>query len=208
MEKFNFQYVKTNVLIMLIGISVLLLYAGNKYISSHWGVSFSIFAIATALFSIINQFLWNKKIFSWMYNVPDFTGRYEGTLKYEFKNEKCELITGTLEHIKIVKQNGSCVVIHSFTKKVDGTLSSASVSKVVSVIKEEDGNYSLVYNYLNDGDTAAGFPPHYGTEILKLLIEEDKTKHLVGRYYTERMPFATRGKIDLTYKNKNLTHEK
>jgi hypothetical protein len=29
-----------------------------------------------------------------MYNVPDFSGRYEGTLYYEFRNEKCEVVSG------------------------------------------------------------------------------------------------------------------
>ena len=142
-----------------------------------------------------------------MYNVPDFSGRYEGTLYYEFRNEKCEVISGLLEHIKVVIQNGSDVVINSWTKQKDGAMSSKSTSIEASIVKEKDGTYSLIYNYLNDGDFELGFSPHYGTEVLKL-IENGEGKHLVGKYYTERLPFQTRGKVDLKLTNKKMYHEK
>jgi len=207
MENFNFRYVKTQALITIIAIFAAALFAINKYLSAHWGLSFSVFAVLGFLFGLINNFLWNVRPCSWMYNVQDFTGRYEGTLRYEFRNEKCELITDSLEHIKVIKQNGSCIVINSFTRKKDGTLSSPSVSKEASIVKESDGTFSLIYHYLNEGNSELGYPPHYGTEILKL-IEKDNIKYLVGRYYTERLPFSTKGKIDLTFKNKKLHHEK
>lgn len=142
-----------------------------------------------------------------MYNVPDFSGRYEGTLYYEFRNEKCEVISGLLEHIKVVIQNGSDVVINSWTKQKDGAMSSKSTSIEASIVKEKDGTYSLIYNYLNDGNFELGFSPHYGTEVLKL-IENGEGKHLVGKYYTERLPFQTRGKLDLKLTNKKMYHEK
>lgn len=207
MEKFNFRYVKAQALIVIVAIFAAALFAVNKYVSTHWGISFSVFAVLGFLFGLINSHLWNTKPCSWMYTVPDFTGRYEGTLRFEYRNEKCEITTGTLEHIKIIKQNGSTVVINSFTRKTDGEMSSASVSQEASIVKEPDGTFSLIYNYLNEGNSELGFSPHYGTEVLKL-IEKDGEKYLTGKYYTERLPFGTKGKIELTYKNKNLTHEK
>ena len=72
-----------------------------------------------------------------MYSVPDFSGRYEGTLLYEFRNEKCEVISETLGHIKVIVQNGSDVVINSWTKKKDGTMSSKSTSIETSIVKEK-----------------------------------------------------------------------
>ena len=60
---------------------------------------------------------------------------------------------------------------------------------------------------MNEGDSGQGFSPHYGTETLKL-IQKDKEKFLVGRYYTERLPYGTKGKIEVTFKNKDLTLEK
>ncbi|MDD3875560.1 MAG: hypothetical protein PHT69_03005 [Bacteroidales bacterium] len=207
MEKYNLRYLKPSAFIFICVVLGVSLIAANKYINSHWGISFSVFAVIGALFGIINSYLWNKKPFCWMYNVPDFSGRYEGTLYYEFRNEKCEVVSGILEHIKVVTQNGSDVVINSWTKQKDGTMSSKSTSIEASIVKEKDGSFSLIHNYLNDGNFELGFSPHYGTEVLKS-IENEEGKHLVGKYYTERLPFQTRGKLDLKLTNKKMYHEK
>lgn len=207
MEKYNLRYLKPSAFIFICVVLGISLITANNYINSHWGISVSVFAVIGALFGIINSYLWNKKPFCWMYNVPDFSGRYEGTLYYEFRNEKCEVISGLLEHIKVVIQNGSDVVINSWTKQKDGAMSSKSTSIEASIVKEKDGTYSLIYNYLNDGNFELGFSPHYGTEVLKL-IENGEGKHLVGKYYTERLPFQTRGKLDLKLTNKKMYHEK
>jgi hypothetical protein len=207
MEKYNLRYLKPSAFIFICVVLGVSLIAANNYINSHWGISVSVFAVIGALFGIINSYLWNKKPFCWMYNVPDFSGRYEGTLYYEFRNEKCEVVSGMLELIKVVTQNGSDVIINSWTKQKDGAMSSKSTSIEASIVKEKDGTYSLIYNYLNDGNFELGFSPHYGTEVLKL-IENGEGKHLVGKYYTERLPFQTRGKLDLKLTNKKMYHEK
>jgi hypothetical protein len=183
------------------------LFFANKYIQSHWGISISVIAVIGGIFSLINSYLWNKKPFCWMYLVPDFSGRYEGTLLYEYRNEKCEIVSDILEHVKVIVQSGSDIVINSWTKKKDGTMSSNSTSIESSIVKEKDGTYALIYNYLNEGNFELGFSPHYGTEVLKL-VRNKAGKHLIGKYYTERMPFQTKGKIDLKFINKNLSHEK
>lgn len=207
MEKFNLRYLKPSAFIFICVVLGVSLIAANNYVNSHWGISVSVFAVIGALFGIINSYLWNKKPFCWMYNVPDFSGRYEGTLYYEFRNEKCEVVSDMLEHIKVVTQNGSDVVINSWTKQKDGAMSSKSTSIESSIVKEKDGTFSLVYNYLNDGNFELGFSPHYGTDVLKL-IENGEGKHLVGEYYTARLPFQTRGKLDLKLTNKKMYHEK
>lgn len=207
MEKFNLRYLKSSAFIficVLLGIS---LFAANKFINSHWGISVSVFAVIGGIFGIINKYLWNVKPFSYMYSVPDFSGRYIGTLEYEFRNEKCEVISDTLEHIKVIVQNGSDVVINSWTKKNDGTTTSKSVSIEASIIKERDGSYSLIYNYLNDGNTELALAPHYGTEVIKI-VNNSEGKHLVGYYYTNRIPIQTKGKVDLKFISKELYHEK
>ena len=126
MEKYNLRYLKPSAFIFICVVLGISLITANNYINSHWGISVSVFAVIGALFGIINSYLWNKKPFCWMYNVPDFSGRYEGTLYYEFRNEKCEVISGLLEHIKVVIQNGSDVVINSWTKQKDGEIGRAS----------------------------------------------------------------------------------
>ncbi len=207
MEKFNLRYLKPTAVIFICVLLGVALIAANKFINSHWGVSVSVFAVIGGLFGFINSYLWNVRPFSWMYSVPDFSGRYEGTLLYEFRNEKCEIITDKLEHVKVIVQNGSDIVINSWTKKKDGSMSSKSTSIEASIVKEKDGTFSLIFNYLNEGNFELGFHPHYGTEIIKLL-ENGDGKHLVGKYYTERMPFQTKGKLDLKFISKQLYHEK
>jgi hypothetical protein len=64
-----------------------------------------------------------------------------------------------------------------------------------------------LYNYLNEGNSELNFSPHYGTEVIKL-IQNEEGKFLAGRYYTERMPYQTKGRIDLKFINKKLYHEK
>jgi hypothetical protein len=205
MEKFNLRYLKSSAIIYVIGFLVIALYWASNYIDNRWDISISVFAIVLGLLAFINKWLWNKKPFCWLYCVPDFSGRYQGTIFCEFRNEKNENISTNLEHIKIINQNGSDVIINSWTRQKDGPISSKSTSIEASIIKEKDGTYSLIYNYLNEGNCESGFNPHYGTEVLKL-IENESEKKLIGRYYTERLPFQTRGKIDMNYINKNLTH--
>ncbi|MCK9401308.1 MAG: hypothetical protein M0Q51_15120 [Bacteroidales bacterium] len=207
MDKFNLRYLKPGAFIFICTVLTLALFAANKYIQNHWGISVSVFALIGGIFGIVNSYLWNVRPFSWMYSVPDFCGRYEGTLLYEFRNEKCETVSDTLEHIKVIVQNGSDIVINSWTKKKDGSTSSKSTSIEASIVKEKDGTFSLLYNYLNEGNFELGFCPHYGTEVLKL-VKNGSGKHLVGKYYTERMPFQTKGKIDLKFSSKELNHEK
>ena len=207
MEKFNLRYLKPSAFIFICAVLALALFVANKYIQNHLGISVSVFAVIGGMFGGINSYLWNVKPFSWMYWVPDFSGRYEGTLVYEFRNEKCETVSATMEHVKVIVQNGSDIVVNSWTKKLDGTLSSKSTSIEANIVKEKDGTYSLIYNYLNEGNSQLGFPPHYGTEVFKL-IEAKDGKYLVGSYYTARMPYQTKGKIEMKYINKKLHHEK
>ena len=207
MEQFNLRYLKPQGFIILCGILFIGLYLSNKYISSHWGVSVSIFAIGSGIFGFINNKLWNKRPFKRMYWATDFSGKYEGMLEYEYFNEKAEKVSGKMTHIKVIRQNGSHIVVRSWTKKEDGSISSPSKSLVANIVKDEDGTYSLIYNYRNEGCSELGYSPHYGTEVLELLKDSDGT-HLIGKYYTERLPHQTKGRINLTLTSKKLVNEK
>jgi len=52
--------------------------------------------------------------------IDDFSGRYEGKLRYQYRDEFGKLQDGELEHVKLVNQTGNRIVVSSFTKKVDG----------------------------------------------------------------------------------------
>lgn len=206
MNKFNLRYVEPSGFITVCVILGLIIYLSNKYINNHWGISFSVVAITTGVFVLINNYLWNIAPFSWLYCTPDFSGRFEGTLNYEFRNDNSEKVVGELDHIKIIVQNGSDIVVNSWTKMKDGAMSSKSTSIEASIVKEKDGTFTLIYNYLNDGNFELDFSPYYGTEVLKLIKNGNK-KALQGKYYTDRLPWQTKGKITLEHKSNNLTHD-
>lgn len=204
MEKFNLRYLKPGAFIIACAVLALTLFIANKYLTSHWSISFSIFAALSGIFAFINIYLWNIKPFCWLYAVPDFSGRYTGQLTYEYRNENGVMVSDTLDHIKVVRQNGSDITINSWTKTKEKK-STESKSIEASIVKENDGTFKIIYNYINEGNS--GFAPHYGTEVLKV-IENGEGKYLKGKYYTERLPFQTKGTIDLKYINKNYSHEK
>ena len=133
--------------------------------------------------------------------------RYEGTLCYKYQDNGV-VKSGELEHIKIISQTGSSINVASFTKKQDGSLSSPSNNKGMYVETTQDGqHFNLIYNYLNEGSTEQGFPPHYGTEVVKF-IKEDKNKEFSGRYFTNRTPFQTKGEFkNLKWVSNNKTHD-
>ena len=76
------------------------------------------------------------------------------------------------------------------------------------VERDEDDHFRLIFNYRNEGNSILGFPPHYGTNIIKFIKRKNGEKHLSGRYFTERQPFQTKGQfIDLKRVNNDLIHD-
>ena len=206
MEYFNLRYWKPSALISLCIVMGLILVAGNNWLEGHWGVSVSIFSAGAFIIYSINQWLWNVLPFKFMFTTPDFSGTYEGELHYDFKDDQNNPIKGTMRHEKVIHQNGAAIVVNSWTYKADGSLSSKSTSLTAEVVLEKDGTYKIVCNYFNGGDTAQGFSPFYGTEVLPI-VSRNGVKCLTGDYFTGRLPFQTRGKIDVEWKSKETTHK-
>lgn len=204
MKKDYLKYYKPKALIgFIVLISFLLLYARDNP-----GITLPILGSITGSIFVISRELWNYKPFKYLFWIDDFSGRYEGTLVYQYRDEAGELKTGELEHIKIIKQTGSQVDITSITKKEDGSLSSPSTNKGMFIEPTPDGqHFNLIYTYLNDGCLEQEFAPHYGTEVIKF-INNGKSKLLSGGYYTDRRPLQTRGKFkNLKWVSKNTNHE-
>lgn len=199
-----FKYYKPKLLIFLIVIFFVLVYLAKDY----WTLSISIIGIVSLLITVVTEYLWKYFPFKYLFWVDDFSGRYEGKLVYQYKDEKGNTNSGKLDHIKIISQKGNKITVSSFTKKKDGTPSSLSTNKGMYVEKTDDNkHYNLIYNYLNDGSKEQEFPPHYGTEVVKF-IKKGKSKILSGGYYTDRTPFQTRGTFeDLKWVSSNLEHE-
>ena len=199
-----FKYYNSKTLpFLLVGLFILLWLAKD-----YWHLSISLFGILSLLLIIISTYLWKYSPFKYLFWVDNFSGRYEGILKFQYKDENGSPKTGQLKHVKVVSQNGHRITIHSFTIKEDGTKSSISVNKGMHVEKTEDEkHFNLIYNYLNDGSIEQGFPPHFGTEVIKF-IKKDDTKLLSGGYYTNREPFQTKGEFtELKWVSNDLSHE-
>lgn len=198
------KYFHSNVLIILIGILLLIIIAAKDY----WQLSISVFGIVSLLLITISNFLWNIRPFQWLFWIDDFSGRYEGKLKYQYRNEVGEIKSGELKHIKLINQNGNRISISSFTIQENGAKSSVSVNKGLHVEKTKDEkHYRLIYNYQNDGCTDQGFSPHYGTDVLKF-IKKGNEKVLSGGYYTGRIPFQSKGEFtELKWVSNDLNHE-
>lgn len=204
MEKDYLKYYHPNVLIGMVIIVFVLIYFTKESL----GLSISIFSVLTLFIVLITKYLWNVRPFSWMFWFDDFSGRYEGKIVYQYLDGNGLLQTGELDHIKIVSQSGSKINITSFTKKADGSLSSPSVNKGMYVeTTPDDQHFKMIYNYLNDGSQDQGFPPHYGTEVVKF-IKDGNEKMLSGGYFTNRTPFQTKGEFkDLKWVSNNKKHD-
>lgn len=204
MSKTFFQYYKPSVLIGLIAILAIVLFLAKDY----WGLSFSIIGFISLILYVVDEWLWNTPIFSWIFWTDNFSGRYEGYLVFEYRDENCEIKTGKLKHVKIIHQKGSKISIYSFSIKKDGNPSSVSENKGMDVeLLNGEKHYQLIYSYLNGGNSELKFPPHYGTDIIKFL-KKGKNKSISGRYFTERLPFSTKGKyVDLNWVSNNQEHD-
>jgi len=194
-----FIYFRPNILVSLIAIFGIVLYMAK----SHLQLSFAISGSISMALIIISNYLWNVKPFKWLFWIEDFSGRYEGILKYSYVDENGIHQSGERKHIKRITQKGNLISIASFTLKEDGTKSSPSYSKGLFVEQTEDGqHYRIIYQYLNEGNQQHDFHPHFGTDVLKFIKDGNK-KILSGQYYTNRIP-QTRGEyIDLKWVSNN-----
>lgn len=202
--KNNFlNYFKSEILVSAIVALVIALYLAKN----HWELSIAISGTITTLLFLISKYLWNIKPFKWMFWVDDFSGRYEGILRYSYVDENGIQQSGELKHVKIINQNGNRISISSFTLKETGERSSPSYSKGIFVEPTEDEHhYRIIYHYLNEGNQQLGFPPHFGSDVLKF-IKNGTSKKLTGGYYTARNP-QTRGEYhNLTWVSNELNHE-
>lgn len=199
-----FKYYNSKTLpILIVGMFVLLWLA-----KGYWTISFSIFSLLTFLFMLISTYLWRYQPFKHLFWVDDFSGRYEGFLQYQYRDENGQVQSGKLKHVKLINQTGARLTVSSFTVKPDGTKSSLSVSRGMHVEKTEDEkHYRLIYNYLNEGSVDQSFPPHFGTEVIKF-IKKGNEKELSGGYYTGREPYQTKGEfLDLIWVGNDINHE-
>ena len=54
-----------------------------------------VFGGLTLLITLITNYLWQFRPFKWLFWVDDFSGRYEGKLVYQYKDDNGNIIDGT-----------------------------------------------------------------------------------------------------------------
>lgn len=196
-----FRYYHPKLLIPLLVFLGVIFYLGNSYFDSHWGVSLSITAVITSLLILIDKYLWKYKPFCYLFWSINLQGRYEGVIEY------CDPITGSVvEKMTTIEisQTGSSIKIQSFFGEGNNGEKSMSRSLDTSLIRDDHNEYSIVFTYLNGGNITMNFPPHYGTNIFRVLNSKDKVTGLRGEYYTNRCPIQTKGTIQVDYKTRVL----
>jgi len=198
-----FKYYNSRILLTLI----VLILSPLLLIKEYWLLSISSIAVITAILMFISTYLWKYKPFNHLFWVDDFSGRYEGFLHFQYKDDEGNLKTGKLPHVKTIKQNGHGITVTSFTLKESGVKSSKSVCKALSIEKTKDEqHFKLTYDYLNEGSTEQNFSKHEGTDIIEF-IRNGTEKTLSGGYYTGREPYQTKGEYSkLKWVSNDLNH--
>lgn len=204
MNNLNFRYYNAKHLVVFVLFAGTLINLILSKILPVVGSTFNYYQFPTTglivilLLVLINRYFWKHRLFSWLVNIPNLQGRYEGALHF-IHPENGE--KSSLKCTMTIHQTASKIVVNTFFITEDGDKSSRSTSKVANIVKNEDETFLLIFTYENKGSDI--FPPHYGTNVLQF-IENDKV--LNGTYYTNRIP-QTKGHIGVQYVSDELHQE-
>jgi hypothetical protein len=149
------------------------------------------------LYKLYDLYLW--KYLPWKsFSVVDFPiieGRWKGQILSSYDDHRLPT-----EAVLEVKQTFSEVKVCMYTKK------SHSYSLVEGFVKEETGQTSLHFEYLNvpNGQATKTMNPHFGTGILVL---HSNTNRIEGEYYNSpRFSRGHAGRYEFEFLQKKLLH--
>lgn len=199
MHNLSVRYMKTGAVVSFLLVVGVLAHFVSDYFQFYGVITVSFITLGTLALTIFNLWLWNKPIISSMYEYPDMSGIYEGTINYVYQDASGKIMTGSSIAQREISQNGSGLFIRSTIYQPNGEVSSVSTSHHVELNKEGPKSIKLIFHFHNEGSATQGYPSHDGTEILRFTSDNGK-KHLSGSYYTNRVPYQTKGTIDLILK--------
>lgn len=156
-------------------------------------------AIVLIILGLINIHWWKHFPFKYFFWVPNMSGRYEGLIKYNYLGSEEEK-----QCFVEVIQNGLKIKVNSYFQKNNGSEKTLSKSLVETISPEDDGTYSIVLTYRNNG-IQGKFSEHCGTNILKFINNGDG-RFLKGIYYTNREP-QTKGIMEVSFISKTLKND-
>lgn len=208
----NFKYYKTNGIIVLVAvlivISNILIKVFSPYakvlitgrfqeeietIADYLGL-FGVLGIVILTLWIIDKYLWKTWMFNWLVDIPNISGRYTGLLQSDY--------TGNFQmHVVLeICQTASEVKINGYFANHGTTLqTSTSYSYSELITKGQDGFFTLSYQFANAPNlSSTQIYQHGGTVSLKFFPD---IKSLKGEYYNIRKNL---GSIEVVFANKTL----
>lgn len=159
----------------------------------------SILSIVLGLgLTLVEKVLWKTRImklpFFENYWTPILEGRWEGT--FDRNGESRDFVIEIIQSFNFI----SCVTYSKYSS------SSAYASEIL--YDDQLNLYKLIYYW--SGVTNNTFESNRDTNrfegftILDIIIQSGKVIKLTGTYFTNRQPQQTRGKINVTFKQKTL----
>lgn len=197
MKQLSLRYMKQGAAVSLLLFFGVLAHWAADWLNFYGSIAVSFISIGTILLTVINTYLWSWPILRSLYEFPDMRGTYEGHIKHFYYNDHHQRFEGTNKTIRIISQNGSGLHITSIIYDDEGNESSRSTADHVEIVKENEYTTRLTFHFKNEGNSLRGFPPHLGTEVLRFTKTKDQII-LTGEYYTNRTPYQTKGKIQLS----------
>jgi hypothetical protein len=193
-KKLTLKYMKLGAVVSVLLLSGALAHTVADFLDFKYNIAISFISIGSAMFALLNFVLWHWPFIISMYEFPDMRGNYEGTLQYCYRDDNNVSQSGTMRVMREVDQSGYGVFFRTTFYKEDGTVSSVSTAHEVDILVEDKNTVQLTFTYKNEGDPTQNFAPHHGTEVLRY---NKKAGTIIGHYYTNRIPFQTKGTIEL-----------
>lgn len=155
----------------------------------------SVTAIISGLLFLYDRKLWSR--FPFLVDTKDISGRYEGKLISEYKeNGVPREVTVAIE----IFQTASVISVRQFNN--DGKTVTQSQSSLAELEVRPDANPRLRFSYGNEGDAVQSpKTAHLGFCILDW---SNDRKVVNGTYFTNRNPKCTRGEIAAKFQTKRL----
>lgn len=205
-----FTYYKQWAVLFIIATSLMAITWAQQF---NWKFPVISIGLIGVLLNLIDEKLWKYPPFSFLFVIDDFSGTYKGKqhcffIPDEDKHLPCKTKEIFMDVTMIIVQTGSKITVTAFYKNSNGVeKSSDSHSQICVITQTEDKqHYQILYQYNNNGNGSKKLDKHSGTSLIKV-IKENNEFVLTGDYYTNRLPFPTRGDfLNLKRISKNTSH--
>ncbi len=149
---------------------------------------------------IFAKWAWKIPIFQgWLVLVPNLNGTWKGKMRSLWIDPQTGATTPPFDAYLVIRQSLlgiSCILL---------THESRSISRAATVLIDDDHQLkALEFTYSNSPRVTVQFRSmaHDGASLLDI-ISKPKRK-LIGKYWTDRVPVATKGEMDFSFHSKKF----